>query len=50
MLRALGAALLSAVLRMARTVFRHLRHDGGVIKTFRLFPHDAATDKAFERS
>ena len=51
MLVTLGTALSSTLLlRMARTIFGNLRHDGGVIKSFRFFPHDAATNEAFERA
>ena len=46
-LSALRPALLSALLLMARTVFGHMSHDLGVIKSFRPFPHNAATDEAF---
>ena len=47
----LRAALLSPTwLLMARAIFRHMRHDLSVIKSFRAFAHDAATDEAFERA
>ena len=46
----LSALLPPALLRMARTIFRHMRHNLGVIKSFRAFPHDAATDEAFKRA
>src|SRR5260221_3010580 len=50
-LPALRPALLStSLLLMARTIFDDVRNDLRVIKSVRPFPHDAATDEAFERT